>query len=321
MNDLIAKLAGKRVVVIGDLMLDEFVRGDVKRISPEAPVPVMEVTTRQLTLGGAANAANNVVSLGGRASVIGVLGDDAGAATIERLLAERGLEGRVVREAERHTTHKTRFVARGQQIVRIDQETRTDPKQDTRAKLVAFARDAAATADAFIVSDYAKGVIVAELVAAVVDAAKARGIPVIADPKRSDFSVYRGTTVVTPNTGELEAAAHRTLHTDEEFASAANELLPLLGGGAILATRGPDGMTLFEPGKKPVHTHAAAKSVFDVTGAGDTVVATLAIALAAKASLADAMTLASAAAGVVVSKVGTATVSHTELEDALEHSG
>lgn len=317
MRELVAKLAGKHVVVVGDLMLDEFARGDVRRISPEAPVPVLEVTSRELTLGGAANAAANVVSLGGRATVVGLLGEDSGGSTVERLLRERGLEARVVRDPARHTTHKARLVARGQQIVRIDQETRTPPGPETAAALVEHVRKAVATADACILSDYAKGAVFPELVAALVDAAKARGVPVVADPKNSDFRFYRGTTVVTPNTSELEAAVHRTLHTDEDFAAAAAELLPLLDGGAILATRGADGMTLFEPSKTPVHVHAAAKSVFDVTGAGDTVVATLAIALAARTPIADAIGLASAAAGVVVSKVGTATVSPAELEAAL----
>jgi D-beta-D-heptose 7-phosphate kinase/D-beta-D-heptose 1-phosphate adenosyltransferase len=319
MRELLAKLAGKHVVVVGDVMLDEFVRGDVKRISPEAPVPVMEVTSRELRLGGAANAAANVVALGGRATVIGLVGEDASAPTVERLLAERGLEAALVRDASRPTTHKTRFVARGQQIVRIDQEVRSAPSGGIRAKLVDAVRNAVARADACVLSDYAKGTIVPDVVKALIEGAKARSAAVVVDPKRSDFAVYRGATVLTPNSGELEAAVHRELHTDEEFARAAAELLPLLDGGALLATRGADGMMLFQPGKKPVHEKAKAKSVFDVTGAGDTVVATLAIALAAKASLTEAMTLASGAAGIVVSKVGTATVSPAEIEAALEH--
>ncbi len=318
MRDLLAKLAGKHVVVVGDLMLDELARGDVRRISPEAPVPVLEVTTRAQTLGGAANAANNVVALGGRATLIGVLGDDDAADKVEELLAARGLGARVVRDAARPTTLKTRFVARGQQIVRIDHESRAAVGGAVRDALFENVRAAVASADACIVSDYAKGVVSADLCREVVAAASRRATPVVADPKQRDFATYRGVTVITPNHGELEHAAHMTLATDDDYARASEKLAPSLGGASILATRGAEGMTLFERGKPALHVHAAAKSVFDVTGAGDTVVATVALALAAGVPLADAVRMASAAAGVVVSKVGTATVSPEELAAALE---
>jgi D-beta-D-heptose 7-phosphate kinase/D-beta-D-heptose 1-phosphate adenosyltransferase len=312
---LLDNLVGKHVVVVGDLMLDELARGDVRRISPEAPVPVLEVTSRIQTLGGAANAANNVVALGGRATIIGLLGDDDAANTVERMMKERGLAGSIVRDATRPTTQKTRFVARGQQIVRIDQESRAEASGAARAALLDTVRAVVPTADACIISDYAKGAIFRELNELLV--ATAKGKPVVADPKHRDISLYRGVTVVTPNHGELEEATHSDLVTDADFAGAAEKLRPALDGAAILATRGAEGMTLFEKGKPPVHVHAAAKSVFDVTGAGDTVVATLAIALAAGVPLAEAVRIASAAAGVVVSKVGTATVSPDELERAL----
>jgi D-beta-D-heptose 7-phosphate kinase/D-beta-D-heptose 1-phosphate adenosyltransferase len=316
-SNIIDNLASFHVVVVGDVMLDEFARGDVKRISPEAPVPVLEVTSRTHALGGAANAAANVASLGGKATLVGIVGKDGSAEVVGTLLAARGIGVQLVADHARPTTHKTRLVARGQQIVRIDQESRDPPSAETRAKMVAAVEIAGATADAFILSDYAKGAILPEVAAAVVAAAKARGVPVVADPKSRDFRLYRGVTVITPNHGELELAAGRLLANDADFVAAAEHVLPQLEGGALLATRGADGMTLFEPGKAPVHAKAVAKSVFDVTGAGDTVVATLAIALAAGASLADAMTLSSAAAGVVVSKVGTASVSKDELAAAL----
>lgn len=312
---LLENVAGKHVVVVGDLMLDELARGDVRRISPEAPVPVLEVTTRTQTLGGAANAAHNVVALGGRATLLGIVGDDEAGRTVERLAHERGLGARLVRDATRPTTQKTRFVARGQQIVRIDHESRVEASGAARAALLEAVRAVVPSADACIISDYAKGAVFAELTAAVVAAAQKR--PIVADPKRRDFSLYRGVTVITPNHGELEEAAHGDLDTDEDFARAAEKLAPSLGGAAILATRGADGMTLFENGKPPLHVHAAAKSVFDVTGAGDTVVATVALALAGGIPLGDAVRVASAAAGVVVSKVGTATVSPDELAAAL----
>jgi D-beta-D-heptose 7-phosphate kinase/D-beta-D-heptose 1-phosphate adenosyltransferase len=317
LRKLIDAFAGRHVVVVGDVMLDELVRGDVKRISPEAPVPVLEVTSRTHALGGAANAAANVASLGGRSSLIGMVGEDAGASVLRALLDGGKIAARLVTEPGRPTTHKTRFVARGQQIVRIDQESRAEAGAETRTRLVAEITAAAASADAFILSDYAKGAVSADLSGALVARAKERGVAVVADPKHKDLRLYRGVTVVTPNHSELEVAVGRTLTTDADFAAAAAEVLPILDGGALLATRGADGMTLFEPDRPPFHVHAAARSVFDVTGAGDTVVATLAIALAAGASLQEAVEAASAAAGVAVSKVGTASVSPSELRGAL----
>ena len=314
---LIAASAGRHVVVVGDVMLDEFALGDVRRISPEAPVPVLEVTQRTYALGGAANAAANVASLGGKATLIGMVGADAGASVITKMLEELGIRSRLTVDPSRPTTHKTRLVARGQQIVRIDQESRSEPDAPTNAAIVRAVEEAAATADAFILSDYAKGAVSIELVAAVVKAARTRGIPVIADPKHKDLGRYRGVSVITPNHNELEVAVGRALATDADFGEAALEVVPILEGGALLATRGADGMTLFEPGKAPLHVKAAAKSVFDVTGAGDTVVATLAIALAGGARLADAVVVSSAAAGVVVSKIGTASLVPAELLAAL----
>ena len=297
-------------------MLDEFARGEVRRISPEAPVPVLELTSRSHALGGAANAAANVASLGGRATLIGIVGTDHGASVIGSLLQSHGIASRLVHDETRPTTHKTRLVARGQQIVRIDQETRAEPSSETRARLINAVAEAALDADGFILSDYAKGTVHPELTQAIVTAAKKRGAPIVADPKHRDFRLYRGVSAITPNHAELELAVGRTLTTDDDFAAAAAELLPLLDGGALLATRGADGMTLFERGKPPFHVRAAAKSVFDVTGAGDTVVATLAIALAGGVALHEAVTAASTAAGVVVSKVGTASLTASELAAA-----
>lgn len=318
---LLDALVDRHVVVIGDVMLDEFARGDVKRISPEAPVPVLEVTSRAHALGGAANAAANVSSLGGRSTLIGLVGEDMSAHVVETMLADRNIASRLVVDPSRPTTHKTRLVARGQQIVRIDQESRAEPSDETRARLVDAVVTAAESADAFILSDYAKGTVSAPVTRSLVAAAKQRGVAIIADPKHRDLRLYRGVSVITPNHGELELAVGRPLTTDDDFNAAAAEVLPLLEGGALLATRGADGMTLYEPGKPPFHVHAAAKSVFDVTGAGDTVVATLAIAMAGGMTLKEAVVAASAAAGVVVSKVGTASVSPTELANALRELG
>lgn len=317
-RESIAAFRGCHVVVVGDVMLDELAHGDVKRISPEAPVPVLEVSTRSHALGGAGNAAANVASLDGSASLIGLIGDDNAGAVFEKILTERQIKSRLVRAPGRPTTHKTRYVARGQQIVRIDHEVRSEPEPAIAAQLEAMISDAAASADAFILSDYAKGTLSASLIAHVVAVAAARKIPVVADPKHRSLARYRGVSVITPNHSELELAIGRSVNGDAEFAKAAVEVLPLLGGGALLATRGADGMTLFEASGTTTHVPAAARSVFDVTGAGDTVVATLALALAARIPLADAIHASSAAAGVVVSKHGTATVSPAELAAALE---
>src|SRR5688500_3309663 len=211
---LVEKVSGRHVVVFGDVMLDEFARGDVRRISPEAPVPVLEVTTREHALGGAANAAANIASLGGSASLLGVVGDDAAADVLARMLGDRKITSLLVRDANRPTTHKTRLVARGQQIVRIDQESRAEVSGDAKVKLLASLTGALANAHACILSDYAKGTISDDLARAFVEGARARNVPVVADPKRRNFRFYRGVSVVTPNHGELELALGRPV-TDE----------------------------------------------------------------------------------------------------------
>jgi rfaE bifunctional protein kinase chain/domain len=313
--DWVSKLeafTGCRVVVVGDLMLDEFVHGDVTRISPEAPVPILEVRDRTSMPGGAANAGANVASLGGKAALVGVIGSDAQGETTRRLASASGIDasGFVVDES-RPTTVKTRIVARNQQVVRIDHETRGAFAASVAERVAAATGSALKNANACIVSDYGKGIVTPELVAAIVEAAG--GAPIIVDPKRHDFSAYRGATVITPNLGELEMATRRTCTTTEAIVEAASGLLPELGGAAVLVTRGAQGMSLIEPGKPPVHVPARARAVFDVTGAGDTVVSTLALALAIGLPMAIAIHVASAAAAIAVSKPGTATVTMEEL--------
>jgi D-beta-D-heptose 7-phosphate kinase/D-beta-D-heptose 1-phosphate adenosyltransferase len=321
MNPLVEhvrSLAGKKVVVVGDLMLDEHVRGEVLRISPEAPVPVLEVKEREHSPGGAANAAANVRSLGGLALVVGVVGADAQADTLRDLMKARGLDvtGFVVDDT-RPTTHKSRLVARGQQIVRLDNESRHPLSAAVHEKLVAQIESHVAGADAVVLSDYAKGVITPEVCAAAVRAARARGCPIIVDPKRRDLSAYAGATVVTPNLHELELAANTSCTTESEIVQAGEKLLPILDGAALLVTRGAAGMTLFRTGKPPYHLPTKALSVFDVTGAGDTVVGALALSLAAKIQFETALDLASHAAAVAVSKLGTHAVTADELVEAL----
>lgn len=291
-------------------MLDEYLRGDVSRISPEAPVPVLEVRAREHRLGGAANAAANIQVLGGSTTVIGVVGEDDTAQALRERLAHQDVENRLVADAARPTSKKTRLVAQQQQIVRVDHETRTPVTGAVADALRRAIDEGLRGAQACVLSDYAKGVITADIARHTIAAARAAGVPVIVDPKQRDFTVYRGATVITPNLHELDAAASVDGH-DVELA--ARRLLPTLEGAALLVTRSADGMSLFRGGQEPFHVRAYAREVFDVTGAGDTVVATIALALAARIPIETAIELASVAAAVAVSKRGTSTVSPAEL--------
>ncbi len=312
---MLASFHGKHVVVVGDVMLDEYVRGDVARISPEAPVPVVDLTERQLMPGGAANTAANIVSLGAKATIVGVVGADAPADQLRVAMRERGIAtDALVTAEERPTTHKLRIVARTQQIVRVDVESRDKLSAASDAKLVAQITVSAADAHALVISDYAKGVVTDAVIKACIAAAKARGIPVIVDPKARDFSKYAGATIITPNVLELEVAAGVSTHNrDADIVEAGTALLKTVGGSSILVTRGAAGMTLLSPGREPVHLPTVARSVFDVTGAGDTVVGTLTLALAANVPMQHALVLASHAASIAVGRPGTVAVTTSEL--------
>jgi D-beta-D-heptose 7-phosphate kinase/D-beta-D-heptose 1-phosphate adenosyltransferase len=307
---MVEQLRGCRVLVVGDVMLDEYLRGDVSRISPEAPVPVLEVRAREHRLGGAANAAANIQVLGGATTVIGVVGDDDTAQALRERLVQHDITVAVVSDPKRPTSKKTRLVAQQQQIVRVDHEVRTPVAGEVADGLRRAIDDGIRGAQACVLSDYAKGVITPDIARHAIAAARAAGVPVIVDPKQRDFSVYRGATVITPNLHELDAAASVDGHQVDE---AARRLLPILDGAALLVTRSADGMSLFRGGQAPFHVRAFAREVFDVTGAGDTVVATIALALAARIPLETAIELASVAAAVAVSKRGTSTVSPAEL--------
>lgn len=320
LRSLLPQLHGRRIVVIGDIMLDEYVRGDVTRISPEAPVPVVEVRSHDWRLGGAANAAANIQALGGSATLVGVVGKDETAATLARLLDGQKLGHELVADATRPTSKKTRLVAQQQQIVRIDQESRAPVAGPGAALLCAAIDRALVGAAACVLSDYAKGVITAEIARYAIEAAAAAGLPVIVDPKQRDFAVYRGATVITPNLSELEAASHALGLGGFEVERAARALLPAVAGAALLVTRSADGMSLYRPEAAPLHVPALAKEVFDVTGAGDTVVATIALALGAGIAIERAIELASVSAAIAVSKRGTSTVSPAELLAALGES-
>ena len=315
---LVAAMRDKRVLVVGDLMLDEFVWGRVSRISPEAPVPVVEVTGQSFHLGGAGNVAANVRSLGGTAVLTALVGRDPAGARVREALAAEGVVARLVDAgASRRTTLKTRIVAHGQQVVRADQEDTGDAPRALETALVAALRSELGGADALVVSDYEKGVVTAGLLRRILPLARRMRVPVLVDPKPRHFRLYRGASVVTPNQLETEQVTGLRLVGPAELAAAGRRILSRLGCRAVLVTRGEHGMSLFERGRPPCHVPAAAREVFDVTGAGDSVIATFALALGAGASFVEAAALSNAAASVVVGKLGTAQATPAELLQAL----
>ncbi|MFI4943165.1 MAG: D-glycero-beta-D-manno-heptose-7-phosphate kinase [Burkholderiales bacterium] len=318
---LVKALAGRRVLIVGDVMLDEFVWGRVSRISPEAPVPVVEVTGRSDHVGGAGNVATNVRALGGEAVLAGVVGRDAAGTRVREALTAAGVADRLVDAGPaRRTTLKTRIVAHGQQVVRADQEDTSELPRALENELVRAVRRELPASSALVVSDYQKGVVSAGLLRRLLPLARRHGVPVLVDPKPRHFRYYRGASVVTPNQLEAEQVTGLRLSVPAELAAAGRRMLSLLACRAVLVTRGEHGMSLFERGRPPLHVPAAAREVFDVTGAGDSVIAAFALALAAGATLAEAAVLANAAASVVVGKLGTAQASPSELVAALRRS-
>jgi D-beta-D-heptose 7-phosphate kinase/D-beta-D-heptose 1-phosphate adenosyltransferase len=308
---------GRRIAVVGDVMLDEYVWGDVHRVSPDAPVPVVDLRRRSRAAGGAANVALNLAAAGASVRLVGLVGDDASGHALRGLLQQAGLDvAGLVSDPGRRTTTKTRVVARGQQIVRLDEEDRGEIGPASRAALAARLEGALSGADAVVVSDYAKGLVDAALVGAVAELAGGR-IPVIVDPKRRDASPYRGCTAITPNRAEAEAASGRAIEGDDDVAPAAEAMASASGARQVLVTRGDRGLSLWEQGRM-THVPARAREVYDVTGAGDTVIAYFALGLAAGVAPADAAFLANAAGSVAVSRVGTTVVAPEELVRSLE---
>ena len=315
---IVAAFAGARVLVIGDVILDRYVAGEATRMSPEAPIPVLRPSRRHATLGGAANVAVNIARLGGQVALVGVVGDDAAGAEVAALLgAETGVQACLTTAPGRPTTAKTRFMAGSHQILRLDEET-TEPL-DGASSAALLDRFEAALADARVIllSDYAKGVLCDPVLGEVLARAARAGKTTIADPKRSDFAAYAGVTVLTPNEAEIQLATRIDAADDTGAERAAGVALASTGGRAVLVTRSAKGMTLVRSGQPALHLPAVAREVADVSGAGDTVAATLAVAVAAEASLPDAARLANLTAGIAVGKRGTATVSQEELLGAL----
>jgi D-beta-D-heptose 7-phosphate kinase/D-beta-D-heptose 1-phosphate adenosyltransferase len=311
----LSDLAGQTVLCIGDLMLDEFVYGDVSRISPEAPTPVIAVRRSERMIGGAGNVARNLVSLGTRCIFIGVVGDDvAGSTLTESLGSHPAIEFHLVVDGTRQTTRKLRFVSEhhSTHLLRADWETAAPIDPGSEDSLIAHVVKAMPRAGAVVLSDYAKGTLTPRVVRAVIDKANDLGKPVVVDPKARDYGRYRGATVITPNRQELADATRRAAVTDAEIAAAAGELGRSLGADAVLVTRSEDGMSLVTTAGA-VHVPAYPVRVRDVSGAGDTVVAVLSAMLALGADYESAMRAANAAAAVVVGKRGTATASIAEL--------
>jgi rfaE bifunctional protein kinase chain/domain len=316
-EQLTERFAGRRILVLGDLMLDEFIWGRVRRISPEAPVPVVEVERQTLALGGAGNVAANLVALGARPTPFGVAGADANAERMRAAFHDLGVTGEgIVIDASRATTLKTRIIAHNQQVVRADRESRAPVATDIEAAIIAQFAGALDAADAVVVSDYNKGLLTPRLLAETLAAARRRDLPVCLDPKMRSFAGYQPVTVITPNHQEAAAAAGLAIEDEASLTEAGRRLLGAIDCRAVLITRGEEGMALFTEGEV-TRIPTVAREVYDVTGAGDTVVATLALALAAGASFAEAAILANHAAGVVVGKLGTATVTRGELLETM----
>jgi len=307
------------VLVVGDLILDRFVQGTVRRISPEAPIPVVEVTGERRIVGGAANVANNILALGGKATLLGAVGEDRHGDSLRALLAQLGLDPEgALRVPGRITTVKTRIIAQHQQVVRVDRETREPLDEESWESLKIRIREHLSSHRALVVSDYAKGIFTAARLKMLGRLAQETGIPYVVDPKPAHFP-YPGATVVTPNRQEAAAIYGRTFAT-QELARVAADLLGRTDWDAILFTLGEEGMALANRDGSVERIIARVREVFDVTGAGDTVVAALALGLASGIPLLDAARLANAAAGVVVGKPGTAVCSAQELAEALRCS-
>ncbi|HEV7378124.1 MAG TPA: D-glycero-beta-D-manno-heptose-7-phosphate kinase [Pyrinomonadaceae bacterium] len=320
-DELLRRASERFIVVYGDVMLDEFVWGDVTRISPEAPVPVVEVRRESVHLGGAANVLANVVALGARASVTGVVGNDRAGEMLRAELKETGMsatDDTLILDESRPTTLKTRIIAHNQPVVRTDREQRTPVDAQTEARIIEVLTKAIKETDAFVVSDYDKGAVTQRILSEILPIAYKRGIPVLIDPKIRNFDAYRPATLVTPNHLEALRLANMEDYSDEALKRAAHLIRERVGCESVLITRGERGMMLLESYHEPVYVETVAREVYDVTGAGDTVIATLAATLAAGASMLEAAILANHAAGIVVGKIGTATASAEELINSIQ---
>ncbi len=316
----IDRFPSTRILVVGDIILDHYIWGKVSRISPEAPVPVVNVTQENMLLGGAANVANNIQALGGMVSVCGVIGHDEAGRQLLQLLHKQGIrtEGLIV-DPSRPTTIKTRVIAHSQQVVRFDRESKERIERDANRRIFDYvSRHVKEGLDAIVLSDYCKGVVTSDLVRDIVRLAKKHKVIVSVDPKVSHFGMYSGVTILTPNINEASIGSKIEIDNERSLLKAGTLLLKRLKCDAVLITRGEQGMSLFEHGGRVTHIPTVAREVFDVTGAGDTVISTLTLGMAANSTMVDAARLSNYAAGIVVGVVGTAAVKPEELKLRIE---
>ena len=318
MTEITEGFKGRRLVVLGDLMLDEFIWGDVRRISPEAPVPVVEVRHESSHLGGAGNVVSNLIGLGAKVAVAGFVGKDVAGEAVRRRCEESGADvAAILTDDSRPTTLKTRVIAHSQQMVRFDREDKRPVSPEREAEIRDACSRAVASAEGLIISDYEKGAVTRSVLTAVIGLARSQGKPVLVDPKMRNWSYYAGVDVITPNQREAELATSIEIVDDASLKSAAISIRQFLDCRNVLITRGERGMALLDDAGRLIEIPTVAREVFDVTGAGDTVIATLALGLVAGATIEEASIIANYAAGVVVGKVGTAAVSLQELVTAM----
>jgi len=320
LTEVFNRFAGKRIAVVGDLMVDRYYWGSVTRISPEAPVPVVDVGSHSNRLGGAANVANNIASLGGKPLLVGVIGTDETGTLLRSLVKESGFDDRgLIADRTRPTTTKTRVIAHNQHVVRFDHEAKEDISSEIQEAIHRLLAKELGSISAIILEDYNKGAITSELIPRVIAAARERNIPVTVDPKSNNFFEYRNVTVFKPNRKETEEALGTKLTDRARIESAGRDLLNRLSAENVLLTLGERGMSLFERNGKTTHVPTKARHVADVSGAGDTVISTLTMAIAAGATIQEAATMSNHAGGIVCGEVGIVPIDPKVLYDAVLH--
>jgi len=318
--NLIERLDNARILNIGDVMLDRFVYGQISRISPEAPIPVLKADQTNLTLGGAGNVVNNLLALGSSVFFVSIVGDDSEAQKIRDILSgNEKIKYNLIVEKQRKTTVKTRFIAQHQQVLRVDRETTHQLEKKSRELALKAIRKFSDSCDIVILSDYRKGLLNREMLSDIIETIKQADKPILVYPKGTDFTCYSGASILTPNLKELSEATRMTTDSDEAIINAAKKLIETCNLNAILITRSQDGMSLIQSSGEVTQLRSEAKEVFDVSGAGDTVIAVLAAAYGVGASLPEAAELANLAAGIVVGKVGTAVTHSKDLIKSLRH--
>lgn len=316
--DKIQKFVNKRVLVVGDIMLDEYLWGGVERISPEAPVPVVSVEKETKMPGGATNVVNNLLGLKAKVYITGVIGNDDSGKYLKRYFNKNiaDLNGLII-EPARPTTLKTRIIAHNQQVVRVDKESIDPIKSKTVRDIIKYVKKVIKQIDGIVISDYGKGVIVPDLIKEIISLANKNDKVIAVDPKIEHFFQYRNVTLITPNHFEAEKALNIKIKTQDDVFKAGREIMKKLNLSSLFITQSKDGMTVFQKNKNPIHSPTHAKKVYDVTGAGDTVISTAVMALVASCTYEEAAALANYAAGIVVGEVGTTIITLSKLEKAL----